>query len=283
MAARRGDVPAALDYYDRSQERRRAQGVPLAYGLSDRCELLLDVRLVAEARAAAEQAVSELARGSMALEISEARLMLAEAALVGGDFQTARIEADAAAKAFARQRRPRWTAVARSAALRAAFLEHGPSDEALRAARRSANALASAGWTVAALDAHLLAARIALALGETAAARRPRTRPRRPARPVGLRVRAEHASALLALADGKRPRAYAALRAGVRLLDDYRVALGATELRAHVGEQAEELASSGSGWRSRTPSRRACCPGWRSAAPAPSASGRSGRRTTRSW
>jgi CHAT domain-containing protein len=246
VAARRGDVPTALGYYDRSQERRRAQGVPLAYGLSDRCELLLNVRLVAEARAAAEQAVSELARGSMALEISEARLMLAEAALVGGDFQTAQAEAEAAANAFARQRRPRWTALARSAALRAAFLEHGPSAEGLRAARRSATALASAGWTVAALDAHLLAARIALALGETAAARRALEHVRvGPRDPVGLRVRAKHASALLALADGKRPRAYSALRAGVRLLDDYRVALGATELRAHVGEQAEELAALG--------------------------------------
>ena len=246
VAARRGDVPAALDYYDRSQERRRAQGVPLAYGMSDRCELLLNVRLVAEARAAAEQAVSELARGSMALEISEARLMLAETALVGGDFQTAQAEAEAAAKAFARQRRPRWTALARYAALRAAFLEHGPSAEGLGAARRSANALAAAGWIVAALDAHLLAARIALALGETAAARRALDHVRvGPREPVDLRVRAKHASALLALADGKRPRAYAALRAGVRLLDDYRVALGATELRAHVGEQAEELAALG--------------------------------------
>ena len=99
---------------------------------------------------------------------------------------------------------------------------------------------------MAALDAHLLAARIALALGETAAARRALEHVRvGPREPVDLRVRAKHASALLALADGKRPRAYAALRAGVRLLDDYRVALGATELRAHVGEQAEELAALG--------------------------------------
>ena len=246
VAARRGDVPTALDYYDRSQERRRAQGVPLAYGMSDRCELLLSVRLVTEARAAAEQAVSELAQGTMALETSEARLMLAETALVGGDFETARTEAEAAATAFARQRRSPWTALARYAALRAAFLEHGPSAERQKAARRAATALDSAGWTVAALDAHLLTARIALALGETAAARRALEHVRvGPREPVDLRVRAKYASALLALADGKRPRAYATLRAGVRLLDDYRVALGATELRAQVGEQLEELAALG--------------------------------------
>ena len=172
--------------------------------------------------------------------------MLAEAALVGGDFETARTEAEAAATAFARQRRSPWTALARYAALRAAFLEHGPSAERQKAARRAATALGSAGWTVAALDAHLLAARIALALGETAAARRALEHVRvGPREPVDLRVRAKYASALLALADGKRPRAYAALRAGVRLLDDYRVALGATELRAQVGEQLEELAALG--------------------------------------
>jgi len=246
VAARRGDVPTALDLYDSSQERRRVQGVPLAYGLSDRCELLLTVRLVAEARAAAEQAVSELARGSMALETAEARLILAETALVDGDFQTARTEAETAVRAFARQRRPRWVALARYAALRATFLEQGSSVESLRASRRAASSLASAGWSVAALDAHLLSARIALALGRTVAARRALAQVRVSRRePVDLRVRAKHASALLALADGSRPRAYAALRSGVRLLNEYRVALGATELRAQVGGQAEELTALG--------------------------------------
>ena len=246
VAARRGDVPTALDLYDSSQERRRAQGVPLAYGLSDRCELLLTVRLVAEAREAAEQAVAELARGSMALETAEARLMLAETALVEGDFETARSEAETAARAFGRQRRPRWVALARYAALRATFLEHGPSVESLRASRRAASSLASAGWSVAALDAHLLGARIALALGRTAAARHALAHVRVSRRePVDLRVRAKHAGALLALADGSRPKAYAALRSGVRLLNEYRVALGATELRAQVGGQAEELTALG--------------------------------------
>ena len=90
VAARRGDVPAALDWYDRSQDRRRSHGVPIANGLSDRCELLLSVRLVAEARSSAERAVAELASGRMASETAEARLMLAEAALLDGDRETAR-------------------------------------------------------------------------------------------------------------------------------------------------------------------------------------------------
>ncbi|HET9506701.1 MAG TPA: CHAT domain-containing protein [Gaiellaceae bacterium] len=246
VAARRGDVPTALELYDRSEERRRAQGVPIAYGQSDRCELLLGVRLVDEARQAAERAVTVLARGAMALETAEARLMLAEAALVEGDLPTARREAETAARAFASQRRPRWAALARYAALRAAFAEEGPSDDRRHAARRAAVSLADAGWTAAGLDARLLSARIALALGHTRAARRALAQVRVGDRdPVDLRVRAKYANALLALADGNRRRAYAALRSGVRLLDDYRVALGATELRAQVGGHAEELARLG--------------------------------------
>jgi tetratricopeptide (TPR) repeat protein len=246
VAARRGDVPAALEAYDGAEARRRAEGVPLGGGLSDRCELLLGVRLVAEARRAAEASVAALARGSMALEEAEARLLLAEAALADEDFGTAREEAERAAEGFATQRRPRWSALARFAALRADFLEHGSSPERLRAAQRSARALADAGWAAAALDARLLSARIALALDRTDAARRSLAGVRTGTRdPVDLRVRSKYAKALLALADGDRPRAYRALRSGVRLLHDYRVALGATELRAQAGGHAEELARLG--------------------------------------
>jgi hypothetical protein len=246
VAARRGDVPAALAWYDRSQERRRAAGVPLANGLSDRCELLLSVRLVAEARAAAEQAVAELTSGRIASETAEARLMLAEAALLDGDHRTAQSEATAAARSFARQSRSRWAALARYTALRASLLEEGASIARLRAARRAAAALAQAGWAVAALDAQLLTARIALALGRKQLARRELARIRVSARdPIDLRVRARHASALLAVAEGRRRAAFGALRAGIRLLDEHRATLGATELRAQVTGQAEELARLG--------------------------------------
>ena len=249
VAGRRGDIPAALRYFDRAHERRVARGVPLAERpneLSDRCELLLSVRLVAEARTAAEQAVSELQKGKMAVETAEARLMLAEAALLEGDCETARLEAETAARSFARQRRARWAALARYTALRASFLEHGPSASRLRAAQRAADSLGEAGWTVAALDARLLSARIALALGQTRAARNALARVRVSRRdPVDLRVRAKHAAALVAIADGHRREAYTALRAGARLVHDFRAVLGATELRAQVSGQAEELAQSG--------------------------------------
>ena len=61
VAARRGDVPAALAAYDQAEEDYRRLGVPIALLLMDRCEVLLAARLVAEARRAAERAVAELA------------------------------------------------------------------------------------------------------------------------------------------------------------------------------------------------------------------------------
>ena len=246
VAARRGDVPAALDWYDRSQDRRRSHGVPIANGLSDRCELLLSVRLVAEARSSAERAVAELASGRMASETAEARLMLAEAALLDGDRETAEAQAATAFRSFARQARPHWASLARYTALRASLLDGTASPARLRAASRSAAALAEAGWTGPALDAQILSARLALALGRTRVARETLARIRVSGRePVELRVRAKHASALLALADGRRREAYAALRAGMRLLAEHRTTLGATELRAQVSGQGEEIARLG--------------------------------------
>src|SRR4051812_36127020 len=60
LAARRGDVPEALGWYDRVEAEYRGHGVPLALLLMDRAEVLLSARLAAEARDAAERAAAEL-------------------------------------------------------------------------------------------------------------------------------------------------------------------------------------------------------------------------------
>ena len=85
VAARRGDVPAALSWYDRVEAEYRAHGVPLALLLMDRCEVLLSARLAAEARANAEAAVAELAAAGMGADLAEARLLAAQAELLAGD------------------------------------------------------------------------------------------------------------------------------------------------------------------------------------------------------
>lgn len=247
MAAHKGDVIAALEWFDRASASHRAAGVSRPHLLLDRGELLLSVRLVSEARQAAEKAVEELARGRMALRLAEARLLLSQAALLDGDVETARVAARQAGSAFAHQRRPAWAALARYAGLRAAWAAGDRSDAMVRRARNTADALSHAGWVVAALDARVLAARVALELGRVEVASRELSRAGRARHrgPVELRSRAWHAKALLCLARGSRRQAVAALRSGMEVLDEHRATLGATELRTHLSAHGADLAEAG--------------------------------------
>jgi tetratricopeptide (TPR) repeat protein len=247
VAGRRGDVPAALAWFDLADEYFRSQGMLDAVGLLDRCEVLLSVRLISEARQAAERAVAALASGRMVTDLAEARLMLSQAALLDGDPLTARTEAERARRAFTAQGRPAWAALGSYAGLRAAWAGGERSTRTLGAARRAASALAGAGWVVPALDAHVIAGRIALELGRLDSARDElgQTSRARHHGPVELRAYAWHAEALLRLAAGDRHGADRALRAGMGVLDRYRASLGATDLRAHVSGHAGDLAALG--------------------------------------
>jgi CHAT domain-containing protein/Tfp pilus assembly protein PilF len=247
VAARRGDIPTALDSFDKAKAHFDSQGMVDAVGLLDRCDALLSARLVSEARAVAERAVAELAKGGMGLDLPEARLMLSHAALLEGDVDGASQAAELALREFSRQRRTAWAALARHSKLRARWAGEEPSAALLRAADRTRAALESSGWVMPALDARLIAGRIALALGQVGRARAELTLASR-ARyrgPVELRSRAWHAEALLRQSSGNRRGASGAARAGLRMLEQHRAALGATELRAHVGAHAEDLAALG--------------------------------------
>ena len=245
-AGRRGDVPAALEWFDRADEYLRTENIPRAARLTDRCEVLLSARLIREARRTAEQAVAELEHRQLASDLAEARLVLAEAALLEHDFVVARDEAERARRAFVRQQRAPWAALARYARLRAAW-RGGDESATVAVARRTATALSAAGWTTAALDARLIAGQIALREGRLLVARREleHAAAARSRGPVGLRVAAWHAHALLRRAEGDRRGAHAAVDAGLRLLEQHRASLGATELRAHASEHGLELATLG--------------------------------------
>jgi tetratricopeptide (TPR) repeat protein len=278
VAARRGDVPAALDWYDRVEAEYRAHGVPLALLLMDRCEVLLSARLAAEARENAEAAVAELDAAGLDADLAEARLLAAHADLLAGDAAAARDQADRADAAFTRQHRPAWAALARAAAARAAWLEaertapEGTGAAAGSGAAESGDAAAASGAVagdarrarleaalgaaqralrtldgVEALDARLIAGRAAIELGRPRLGRRQLelAATARHRGPVQVRTRAWHAAALERLARGDRRGANAAIAAGLRALEAHRMTLGATELRAHASGHGEELAMLG--------------------------------------
>lgn len=211
----------------------------------DRCHALLTAGLQREARDSAARVVELFAASDMGAELAEARLALAEAELACHRPQEALAAAEQAKEGFARQRRPGWASLAEHVAVRAAFADGSRDGELHTRARRVAGELAGAGWPAAALDARLLAAHVALALGDDADADLAAIPRARNSGPVAQRLGAWHAEALRRLGAGRRAGALRALRAGLAVLERHRLTLGATELRAGAAIHGHALSELG--------------------------------------
>ena len=247
VKARLGDLPAALAAFAQADDYFNEESEPDPLALRDRALVLVAARLLAEARAYLVRGVAQLEEAGHKGPLAETRLLLAEAALLDGEPSLAKEEAERARRAFARQRRPAWAAIARSLVVQAAWEGGERSQSILGSARRAADELERAGFVIQAVDARLLAGRMALELGRVAVAREELeiTRRARSRGPVDVRLRAWHAEALMRLEDGNRRGARSALRAGMEMLDRYRTALGATDLRVHAARYGRELAALG--------------------------------------
>jgi tetratricopeptide (TPR) repeat protein len=250
---RRGAVGDALGAFDRAEAAYRELGDPprlVAVLASDRCDVLLQVGLADDARAAAEGAVAAL-DGVDAAHLAEARLLLAQACLAAGDLDRAAAEAAAAGQAFRTARRSPWAALAgyvgMQATIRAREDDVVPPAALLTQALAAARRLDDQGWRIEALHARTFVGRVALALGRPRAAEDElaKAAEARGRGPVGLRAQAWHATALVRLARGDRAGAKDALRRGLAVLDAYRAGLGATELRVGAAAHGEELARLG--------------------------------------
>ncbi|MET0965909.1 MAG: CHAT domain-containing protein, partial [Nakamurella sp.] len=171
-ATTRGDLPAALAAYDEAHRRYSDAGRTSGLLPVERAEALLAVLLVDEARAAAEQAVADFTRQGNAVDLVQARMVLARAALLSADPQSARQQADRARRSALRQRRPGWAALAGRIALRARWQAGDYTISTLRTGLRNVAALSDAGRVVAAVDAQLIVAQMALGLGKSALAGR---------------------------------------------------------------------------------------------------------------
>lgn len=245
LALRRGDLPAALGWLERSDAECAALGITDLFGLVDRCPALLSARLASEARTALTAAIGPLEDQGMAPYVADARLLLAESFLLEGDVENARNEAAVALELFRQQRRRPHVARAEATMLRIDFARGERSPLLLAKARRAARSLDRCGLAVDALDARITAARIALDLGRRRVARSELAGTTTGKGPVQVRSRAWHAQALLRLAAGNPAGAERALGAGLRVLDSHRASLGATELRANAAGHGADLAEDG--------------------------------------
>jgi len=240
-----GDLPAALAHLDAatlSYQRLKVPAMPLRV---DRCAVLLAAGLVGDALAEAEAAlrVIEEIHGRLTYK-AELLLMAANCALAATQPQTALDWAQAAYRMY-RSQRSAWRQAHAARVLVQARYEVGPvSAPLLREANRSAARLEALGSSDAA-QAHLLAGRIALDLGRSDDAERhlaalARTRRRGPAL---SRVSGWLGEALRAEAAAHPSRMLAACRRGLDVLDEHRLALGASELRAQATVHGAELAA----------------------------------------
>ncbi|MEQ4303640.1 CHAT domain-containing tetratricopeptide repeat protein [Plantactinospora sp. B6F1] len=246
-ASHGGDIPGALRRFAAVEEEYAQLKVPRPALLLDRFELLLSVPLVDEAVEVASLAVRELRRRRMGSDLAEALLAQARAALLAGDLETATTAAASARVRFRRQGRRTWAAFARHVELRAELRRGTRSAALLATMARTADQLDATGWPGPALTTRIEAARLATELGRTgravellevaARARRRGTASRR--------AQGWFALALSRRIGGDHRGGARALQRGLAVLDGYRAALGATELRAHSGAHGQDLAAEG--------------------------------------
>jgi tetratricopeptide (TPR) repeat protein len=245
VAFRSGDLPSALRHYDSAEQMLDAIGQHEAELELDRCRTALAAGMPEDALRHAETAVIALAPNTAsAHKRAEALLTASSAGLAAGELSSARNDAEAAARLFRLQKRDRWDLRARRIALTARWMSGERSNSLLRAAGVVAIRLEHLRDPEA-TDAHLLAGRIALALGRAAEADRQLTAAAQARHRGAAMSRATGwlAKALQAQASEDSRAMLSACRRGLDLLDEHRLTLGATEMRARASVHGAELAA----------------------------------------
>ena len=240
-----GDLPAALAYLDVATPSYQRLKGPITDLRLNRCAVLLAAGLVGDALAEADAAVREMEqiRGRHTKK-AELLLMAARCALAAAQPQAAQDWAQAGYRLCRSQRSAWWQARAAHVLVQARHAVGPVSAALLREANRAAARLEVVGSSDAA-QAHLLAGRVALDLGRRDDAERhlaaaARTRRRGP--PLS-RASGWLGEALRAQAAGRPGRMLAACRRGLDVLDEHRLTLGASELRAQATVHGAELAA----------------------------------------
>jgi tetratricopeptide (TPR) repeat protein len=235
-ATRRGDLPAALAFFDRAERRYAEAGVPARARALDRAEVLLAAGLTHDARDVATSALISLRSGGNQLALAEGLVLLADVAYLAGDHKASGAAAGEATTLLVSQDRPGWAAIATSASARAAGY--------------AADVLDRAGVSTKAAEAHFVAGRLWLAATgpsrRSEADRELRLAAQHRGRgPAAGRLSGWHAEATRRLAAGDRTGGLTALRAALAVIAGQQAGLGASELRAHVSIHAGDVARSG--------------------------------------
>lgn len=245
VALSRGDLPEALTYLDEAGNLYDALGETLPELAIDRCLVLLAAGLADEAAHETETALGRLLpAGGTAYKKADLLFAAAIAALAASDPARARQRARQAHRLFRAQQRAIWEARAALVLAEARYASREHSAALFRYAQEVAARL-DAARSGEAMQAHLLAGRIALSRGSVARAdphleRAARSRRRGP--PLTRSV-AWLARALQADAHGNARATVTACGRGLDALEEHQARLGATELRAYGTAHGAEFAT----------------------------------------
>ena len=182
MALSRGDLPEALTYFDEAGSRYDELGENMPDLAIDRCTALLAAGLAAEASQETDTALSRIPpEGGIAFKKAELIFAAATAALAAGHPADARQRARQARRQFRTQGRLLWEARAGLVLAEARYAAGEHSVALLRYAEQVAVDLEASGAGEA-MQAHLLAGRVALSRGNMLEADRHLERASRPRR-----------------------------------------------------------------------------------------------------
>ncbi|HEX5188001.1 MAG TPA: CHAT domain-containing tetratricopeptide repeat protein [Streptosporangiaceae bacterium] len=240
-----GNVPAALAHYDAAEQMYAAAGAHPLELAESRSAALLAAGLHADALRHGREAAAILrGQGSSPAYLATALLRVADAALAAGEPELARASAAESARLFRRQGRDRGETLARIKVARARYAS-GECSRRLFLDASAAAAAADSHRVPEAVEAHLLAADVALALDDQAAAEPHLVRAARArsGRLTAGRVLGWYAAARRAHVT-RRPKAvFHACEQGLRILEAYQLSLGAVEMRAAATAHGSTLAA----------------------------------------
>lgn len=249
IAVRAGRLIEGLREFHRSAEAYASAGMPLGEYYTEYADAMVDLRLLPEASSAAERAVEEFVLAGVPLLATEARLRLARISLLAGDLERAGTLADEVADEARRQRRgvSRDHAVLIGVEARQQQSQAGPAE--LVVARRAAGRFERAGNLHSAVEAYLVAGRVALAIDRDRDAVQTLSQAGELARTgqVLVRLRGRVAAALAARVERQPSAALVHCRTGLRDLAHHRSSLPTIELRALASGHGAELGEIGLG------------------------------------
>ena len=243
VLAQAGRLPESLALFEESERLFDIAGLPLGELHAEAADAMLDLRLLPEARVAADRALREFIESDVPLMRAEAQLRVARVALLAEDAEVAVEASRKAVDAFRQQRRTGWAARSAVVGVEARLAVGTATHADLLEVRRAAATLERLGQTVLAVDAHLTAGRTATLLDRSAWALASFGRAKVLARgsSVLTRLRGRLAEASAADLRGEPGVVVSHCRRGLADLDLHRGQLASTELRVLASAHGVEL------------------------------------------